>query len=1149
MTGFSAAFLRDSGINELKKINSDGKLPVGALGVSYINKIHLASVLCQDGGALVVLSNESEAIRAQKDLTALGVDCVYYPSKDFVFREMEGVSREYEHKRLTALERMLSGKTTVVCSVEAALQYTLPPIMLNDYSVTLRKGQEIDLDVLRRGLVSAGYIHSAQVDGVGQFSVRGGIVDIFSPCYENPVRLELWGDEIEQISSFSTEDQRRTATLKSVKIIPVREVLFDDSEAFAAKIEKLARSTRKAEAKARLLAQADTVKSGRSVECDKFLSLAYGETATVFDYLDAKTGKLIICESGSVKENANAYITRMNEDITELLSEGVLCKGIDRFYISFSELCAMYEKYRAVYLDLLPRGSFDTKTEYLLSLQARQLPCWNGSMDVLAEDLKPNLDQGYTCVVTCPTNKGARVVAEDLINDGISAIYFDKIPPVFPPNTVSVIKGSFSFSADYPELKFAVYSHASSAVSERKNKKPRGFNSICSLDEIVKGDYVVHATHGIGVFEGIHNIEFQGIRKDYIKIRYAKDEAVYVPVTQLDLVSRYIGNRDDSKIKLSKLGGVEWKNAKSRARKAVRDMADELIALYAKRETSQGHAFLPDGELQRDFECHFEFDETDDQLRSAKEIKADMERAVPMDRLLCGDVGFGKTEVALRAAFKCICEGKQCVMLVPTTILAFQHYGTILKRFSGFPIEAEMLSRFRTPKQQKEIKQKLKNGSIDIIVGTHKLLGKDIEYHDVGLLIVDEEQRFGVAQKEKLKELFPDVDVLTLSATPIPRTLNMAMSGIRDMSVLEEAPTNRYPVQTYVLEHNDAVLMQAMRKELSRGGQCYYLHNNIETISSVALRISREIEGARVAVAHGKMGEEELSEVWRRLLENEIDILVCTTIIETGVDVPNVNTLIIDNADRMGLSQLHQIRGRVGRSGRRAFAYLTFTRGKQLSEIAVSRLEAIREFTEFGAGFRIAMRDLEIRGAGNVLGAQQHGHMEAVGYDMYIKMLGEAVKEKRGEKSTLDKPECVIDLPIEAHIPEKYIPSVAHRLSIYRRIADIRNQADADDVMNELCDRFGKPPKAVSGLIEVALLRNKAAQFNIYEIRKLGGSLLLFISDIEPEKIKQLGRVMKKRISVGVRGGKEHIAVKMLDGQTSAQALKEVLEVYDSINI
>jgi len=1147
MTGFSTAFLGDSGIKELKKRNSDGKLPVGVIGASYINKIHLASVLCQDGGALVVMPNESEAIRAQKDLTALGVECVYYPSKDFVFREMEGVSREYEHKRLTALDRMLSGNVAVVCSVEAALQYTLPPTALSEYGFTLKKGQEIDLDQMRRKLVSAGYIHSAQVDGTGQFSVRGGIIDIFSPCSENPVRLELWGDEIEQIFSFSTDDQRRTSSLKSVKIIPVREVVFDDSESFADRIEKLAKTTRKAEARSQLLIKADMVKSGRSIEYDKFLPLAYDETATVFDYLDVGRDKLIICESGSVKENANAYITRMNEDVADLLSEGVLCKGIESFYMSFPELCAMYEKFRAVYLDLLPRGSFDTKTEYLLSLQARQLPCWNGSMEVLLEDVKPNLEQGYACVVACPTNKGARVVAEDLINEGVTAVYFDKIPSVFPPKTVSVIKGNFTYSAEYPEIKFAIYSHASSAPSDKKSKKPRGFNGICSLDEIVKGDYVVHATHGIGVFEGIHNIEFQGIRKDYIKIRYAKDEAVYVPVTQLDLVSRYIGNRDDSKIKLSKLGGVEWQKAKSRARKAVRDMADELIALYAKRETSQGHAFLPDGELQKDFECHFEFDETDDQLRCAKEIKSDMEKAVPMDRLLCGDVGFGKTEVALRAAFKCICEGKQCVMLVPTTILAFQHYGTILKRFSGFPVEVDMLSRFRTPKQQKEIKKKLKNGSIDIIVGTHKLLSKDIEYHDVGLLIIDEEQRFGVAQKEKLKELFPDVDVLTLSATPIPRTLNMAMSGIRDMSVLEEAPTNRYPVQTYVLEHNDAVLMQAMRKELARGGQCYYLHNNIETISNVALRISNSIEGSRVAVAHGKMSEEELSEVWRKLLENEIDVLVCTTIIETGVDVPNVNTLIIDNADRMGLSQLHQIRGRVGRSGRRAFAYLTFTRGKQLSEIAVSRLEAIKEFTEFGAGFRIAMRDLEIRGAGNVLGAQQHGHMEAVGYDMYIKMLGEAVKEKKDEKSNLDKPECVIDLPIEAHIPEKYISSVAHRLSIYRKIADIRDQADADEVINELCDRFGKPPKAVSGLIEVALLRNKAASLNIYEIRKLGTNLLLFISDIEPEKVKQLSRLMKKRISVGVRGGKEHIAVKMLDNQTSAQALKEVIEVYNSI--
>ncbi|MBR5272903.1 MAG: transcription-repair coupling factor [Clostridia bacterium] len=1143
MTGFSAVLLKDGGISELKKLNSSGALPLGVLGASYIHKLHLASVLSEENGALIIMPNELEALRAQKDLCQFGIDALYCPSKEFVFREMEGMSRQYEHRRLDVLEKMLEGKATVVCSASTALQFTIPPQALREHTLTVKKGQETDIETLRRVLVSSGYVHSAQVDGVGQFSVRGGIVDIFPPCCQNPVRLEFWGDEVESIFSFDVESQRRTSSMTEFKIIPVREVIFDDVEAFAEKIEKLASSTRKKELKETLLAQADFVRSGRAVGADRFLPIAYDSTATIFDYLGNM--RLIVCESASVKESVNAYITMMNEDISALLEEGVLCKGMSDFYIGFSALCQMYEKHRAVYIDLLPRGSFDTKTQYLLSIQARQLSGWNGSMELLLEDIKPALEQDYSCVVTCPTNKGARVVAEDLINEGVNAVYFDTIPPIFPPRTVSVIKGNFSCSMEYPELKFLMISHSSYTVPlEKKKKKQKAFNSICSLEEISKGDYVVHATHGIGIFDGIHNIEFQGIRKDYIKIRYAKDEAVYVPVTQLDLVSRYIGNRDESKIKLSKLGGVEWKNAKSRARKAVRDMADELIALYSKRAQSKGHAFLPDGELQRDFECHFEFDETDDQLRCAREIKEDMEKSVPMDRLLCGDVGFGKTEVALRAAFKCICEGKQCVILVPTTILAFQHYGTIMKRFSGFPIEAEMLSRFRTPKQQREIKQRLKNGSIDIIVGTHKLLSKDIEYHDVGLLIVDEEQRFGVAQKEKLKELFPDVDVLTLSATPIPRTLNMAMSGIRDMSVLEEAPTNRYPVQTYVMEHNNAVLMQAMRKELARGGQCYYLHNNIESISSVAFRISQEIEGARVAVAHGKMGEEELSEVWRKLLENEIDILVCTTIIETGVDVPNANTLIIDGADRMGLSQLHQIRGRVGRSGRRAYAYLTFTRGKELSEIANSRLSAIREFTEFGAGFKIAMRDLEIRGAGNVLGAQQHGHMEAIGYDMYIKMLGEAVKEKKGEKSSLEKPECLIDLPIEAHIPEKYIDNVAHRLSIYRKIADIRNQADADDVVEELVDRFGKPPKAVMGLIEVALLRNKAAALDIYEIRKLGGSLLLFISDIDPEKVKAMSRAMKKRISVGVRGGKEHIAVKMLDGQTSAQALKEVLEVY-----
>jgi len=643
------------------------------------------------------------------------------------------------------------------------------------------------------------------------------------------------------------------------------------------------------------------------------------------------------------------------------------------------------------------------------------------------------------------------------------------------------------------------------------------------------------------VFDGIHKIEMQGITKDYIKIRYAKQDTLYVPVTQLDLVAKYVGSHEDTQLKLNRLGGTEWQKAKTRVRAAVKDIAKELIALYARRMQAQGHAFPADTDWQKDFEAHFEYTETDDQLRCIDEIKADMMRTAPMDRLLCGDVGFGKTEVALRAAFKCITDSKQCALLVPTTILAWQHYQTILRRMEGFPIRVGLLSRFRTPKQQEKTIEQLRRGEIDMVVGTHRLVQKDVTFRDLGLVVIDEEQRFGVAQKEKLKTLCNNVDVLTLSATPIPRTLNMAMSGIRDMSVIEEAPQDRHPVQTYVLEHDQGIINDAIRRELRRGGQVYYLHNRVETIEGVASRLQSALPDARIAVAHGKMDEETLSEVWRKLLEQEIDILVCTTIIETGIDVSNVNTLVIENADRMGLSQLHQLRGRVGRSSRRAYAYFTFTRGKILSEISTKRLEAIREFTEFGSGFRIAMRDLEIRGAGNVLGAQQHGHMEAVGYDMYLKLLGEAIAVEKGEAPDYDVDnECLIDIQVQAHIPEDYISNLSQRLDIYRHIADIRGEEDADDVVDELIDRYGDPPACVTGLGDGALLRNTARALGIYEIRQNAGTLLIYQTQIDKAAVSRLVAAMRGRVLLSA-GAKPYLSVKMQ--QPVLTELKAVLAI------
>lgn len=708
------------------------------------------------------------------------------------------------------------------------------------------------------------------------------------------------------------------------------------------------------------------------------------------------------------------------------------------------------------------------------------------------------------------------------------------------------MSGSFSGGFEYPENKTALITQGRAMNSTRKKraKKKTKAEEIRSLADITEGDLVVHSGHGIGRFIGIRKLEFDGVTKDYITIQYAGTDKLYIPVTQLDMVSKYIGPRDDTGVKLTKLSSGEWQKKKSSVKRAVKDMAQELIALYAKREKSQGFAFYPDDEIQRDFEERFPYVETDDQLSAISEIKADMERGRPMERLLCGDVGFGKTEVALRAAMKCVLAGKQCAILAPTTVLAFQHYQTALRRFEHFPVNVELLSRYRSPAQQSEIIKKLKQGRIDILIGTHKIIQKSVVFKDLGLAIIDEEQRFGVAHKEKFKETFTGVDVLMLSATPIPRTLNMAMSGIRDMSVLEEPPQDRYPVQTYVIEYNSATIIQAIVRELRRGGQAYYIHNRVETITSCAAKLKEMLPEARIAVAHGQMNQEEMSDIWEQLVEHEIDILVCTTIIETGVDVPNVNTLIIEDSDRFGLSQLYQLRGRVGRSNRRGYAFFTYKRDKVLTEIASKRLSAMREFTQFGSGFRIALRDLEIRGAGSILGGSQHGHMEAVGYDMYLQLLSEAVAEERGEKP--DKvPECLVDIQIDAHIPEKYISSLNQRIDVYRKIMVTVTDEDKLDLIDELIDRYGEPPKSVLGLIEVSLLRNKAAHLGITEISQKNAQMYFYTEYMTVDQIAALSAAYKGKITFN-GSGKSYVSIKIAPKKLPFDMMKEVVGIIES---
>ena len=1122
----------------------EGRLPAALTGLSHIHKVLLIDALCRDLGrrALVVVSDDAEAAALARDLNELGRASLVLPARDLVLRPVAGLSREYERARVGALARWQKGQGDVLlCSVEAARLRTLPPGRLAALCLTVRPGDTLPPLTLAATLLEAGYAQADTVEGPGQFARRGDIFDLYPPDGDGPVRLEYWGDEIDTVHRFDVLSQRRGDPLDALTLTPAAEVLPGDGTALADKVAALRKRLKKDDpARASLTEQEDRLRAGRGPEApDRFLPLLY-EEATALDYAgDCLT---FVSETARVEERGRALDARLRQEIEAGLEEGLLCKGLVDFYLDGAAFEAALAQRGALLMDTFARGqrSFEPRAQIAFSL--RQLNAWNGSLSLLLEDAGLWLEQKYAVLVMAGTERAAQTLVDDLCKEGFTASLARGDPGKLTPGTFTVTAGCLSAGCELPAAKLVLVTHGQVAAKRRPYKKSK--HAFTSLDEIREGDYVVHAAHGIGVFEGVKSMTVENVTKDYLRIRYAKGDVLYVPVTQLDLLSRYVGGAgEEGQVKLHRLGGAEWQKTRARVKAAVRDIAKELIALYAKRMATPGFAFSPDGDLQSDFERRFEYEETEDQLRCAAEIKRDMERAAPMDRLLCGDVGFGKTEVALRAAFKCIADGKQCAILVPTTILAWQHYQTALRRMEGLPVTVEVLSRFRTPRQQEKILRRLRSGEIDLIVGTHKLLGGKVEFRDLGLLIVDEEQRFGVAQKEKLRALAPNVDTLTLSATPIPRTLNMAMSGLRDMSTLEEAPADRSPVQTYVVEYDGGLILDALRRELRRGGQVYYLHNNTETIDRCAARLAAQLPEARVAVAHGKMDEDALGDVWQRLLEGEIDVLVCTTIIETGVDVPNVNTLVIENADRFGLAQLHQLRGRVGRSARRAYAYLVFPPGKALSEIAVKRLDAIRAFTEFGSGFRIAMRDLEIRGAGNLLGGEQHGHMESVGYDMYVRLLSDAVAEEKGETPPPDVP-CTVDLPIPAHIPEAYIASLPARLGVYRRIADIRGVEDARDVTDELIDRFGEPPATVTGLISVALMRNRCAALGISAVEQEGPWLRLCPAAVEPAKVAALSAVFKKLFRVKA-GAKPAYELHAAPGLTPLELLGTALDALE----
>ena len=1089
----------------------------------------------------IVTPGEAEATRFAGDLNTLGIPAAVFPARDYVLRPIEGTAREYEYRRLGVLGDLVGGRLQAVCvSEEALTQYTTPRADFCANTRTLHPGDSIPRTELTALLHGAGYTCRTQVDGPGQFSIRGDIVDLYAPDMKLPVRMEFWGDEIDTMHTFDLTTQRREDPVEKIYVSPAREVLFgapaEAADLLRAFLKKQRGKKRTAleSCMASELAQLDG--GAVPVNLDKYLAVRYPQPATLLDYFDDPL--LVLEEPASLREAQRATAYRRGEELTTLLQDGVLAPGLDKLYAEPAWLWAQPARCRTICAENFARSMPDIALKEIVNAPAHALPAWAGEVAHLLEDLQPLCDGGAAVTVLAGTPRAAAGLAADLRVKGLNVTTDENAVPA--AGLVQVLPGQLSAGCSLPFAKYAVFTARAFGVSTTQKKKKRNKDALNSLSEISPGDLVVHQNHGIGRYAGIQRMAVQGVTKDYLRIEYDKKDVLYVPVTQLDLLSRYTAPGDKDNVKLSRLGGSDWAKTRKKVKAATEAMAKELIELYARRKQAKGYAFPADDTWQGDFEQRFAYEETPDQLTCAADIKHDMEQPWPMDRLLCGDVGVGKTEVALRAAFKCVMGGKQCAILAPTTILAWQHFNTAIARMEAYPIRIGLLSRYRSSKEQKETLRGLKDGTVDIVVGTHRLLSDDVKFRDLGLVIIDEEQRFGVKHKEKLKEAFIGVDMLTLSATPIPRTLNMALSGIRDMSTIEQPPFERQPVETYVLEYDEGIVSEAIRKELARGGQVYYLHNRVDTINECAARIGKLVPGARIGIAHGKMTEEQISSVWQQLLDNEIDVLVCTTLIETGVDVRNCNTLIIENADRMGLSQLYQLRGRVGRSSRKAYAYFTFTRDKVLTEVAAKRLSAIREFTAFGSGFRIAMRDLQIRGAGSLLGHSQHGHMEAVGYDLYVKMLGQAIATARGETPAPDKSDCLVDISIDAYLPEDYIPDPAGRIEAYKRIAAIETTADAEDVLDELIDRYGSPPKSVQGLVDVSLVRVTAARVGIVEIVQRNDLLILYSDVIGPQQLAAVMDQYPHRVLYNALG-RPYFSLRVQKGENPLVLLRDVV--------
>ena len=1103
MKTFYAPLSELAGIEQLKKDFEVTGQPVMISGCIDTQKIHLVHAAVNDYRfRLIITGDEVKAREMQEDSRFFDKSSIYYPAKDFIFYSADVHGNQLAGERLRCIQKIIAAQDnktniTVITTIDGCVDMLMPLQRYRDNIIHFKNSDIIDTEKLISKLVGIGYTRVPMIDGQGQFAVRGGIIDIFSYTDETPVRIELWDDEIDSIRFFDVESQRSVEKIQTYDVFPATEWILSEDEIDAG-FEKVKDEVEKQlvtlgnDKKKKTQQEMDACNRLRHAYADfertrdysKFILSFTDEIEGFTDYFPKDETVFVLDEPDRIMERMELISYEYEESMKNRLEGGYVVASQTKLMRPIAEVYKNMQSSRLMLLSSLDYKPKMLKPVDYLRIDARSISSYNNSFEYLADDINKYKRTGYRVVLVCNSRTRAARIVADLEELGTQSYFSEDYDKEIMPGTVMVTYGNIHRGFEYPLIGFVIITENDIFTSRTRKKQKKKYEgrSIAGFNELNVGDYVVHEMHGLGVYKGIEKITVEGVEKDYIKIEYAGNSNLYVLATQLDRLQKYAASDTEKKPKLNKLGSVEWNKTKAKVHGAVEEIAKDLVELYSIRQNQKGYAFGPDTVWQKEFEEMFPYEETDDQLNAIADTKADMESTRIMDRLICGDVGYGKTEVAIRAAFKAVQEGKQVAYLVPTTILAQQHFNTFEQRMKNFPLKVAQLSSFRTNKEIKETLADLKKGFVDVVIGTHRLLSKDVEFKDLGLLIIDEEQRFGVAHKEKIKKLKNNIDVLTLSATPIPRTLHMSLVGIRDMSVLEEPPVDRVPIQTFVTEHNDEMIREAINRELARGGQVYYVYNRVRSIDEAAAHIQELVPQANVAFAHGQMEKRELEKIMVDFINGDIDVLISTTIIETGMDISNVNTMIIEDADKFGLSQLYQLRGRVGRSNRTAYAFLLYRRDRMLTEVAEKRLSAIREFSDFGSGFKIAMKDLEIRGAGNVLGKSQHGHMAAVGYDLYCKMLNEAVNDLKGIKNEYSF-ETNVDLSVDAYIPSTYIKSEYQKLDIYKRIAAIESEEELSDMKDELVDRYGSLSTPAVNLLNIALIKSMAHKIGIMEMK------------------------------------------------------------------